>query len=210
MLNHHVVTHFPSSVYSADPRVELISFICTLHVYVSILPAVVCPVSVYLLKKLLISGLLLGSTSGSLGLDGAQLGLDGRGVWVDLVSCLEVLDGGIFVLEADAGETTAVQGLGAISVLGTWNGEGRGGAADGVGPSLSLDAHEGAVVVEDKADGIKRSLGGRRFVIEVRVFVEVADTFFVLFEGEVEVTGLERLVAKVLAGGCDLEDLLGG
>lgn len=164
----------------------------------------------YLLKELLVSGLFLGSTSGSLGLDGAQLGLDGRRVRVDLVCGLQVLDGGVFVLEADAGETTTVQSLGTVSVLGAGNGECRSGAADGVGPSFGLDAHKSAVVVEDEADGVERSLGGGGFVVEVRVFVEVADTLFVLFESEVEVARLEGLVAKVLAGGCDFEDLLGG
>lgn len=122
---------------------------------------------------------------------------------------LEVSNGRILILDADVGEAAAVQGLGSVGVSHARDGKSRGSASDTVGPVLDLHAEQGRVVVKGESEGVESGLGARGLVVEVGVFVEVSQALFVLFESEAQVARLEGLVAKVLAGRGDLEDLLG-
>lgn len=163
-----------------------------------------------LLEELLVSGLFLGKASSSLGLDGIEL-VDNKAISRgELVSGLEIGNSSILVLDADVGEASAVEGLGSVGVGDARDSKSRGGAADAVCPVLELHAEKGRVVVEGESEGIEGRLGAGGLVVEVRVFVEVSQALLVLFKAEVQVARLEGLVAKVLAGAGDLEDLLGG
>lgn len=81
--------------------------------------------------------------------------------------------------------------------------------ADGIVPGFELDAEQGGVVVEREAQGVEALLRGGGFVVQVGVFVEVAEALFVLFHAEGQFARFEGLVAKVLAVGGDGEDGLG-
>lgn len=163
-----------------------------------------------LVEKLLIRSLFLGHARSSLGLYGIELVDDEAIRGGELMGFVEILDGGILVLEANIGETAAVQGLGAIGVLDGADGEGGRGGARALGPVLELHVQQGAVVVEREPERLEGWFGGGGLVVQIWVLVEVAQALFVLCDAELEVAGLEGRVAEALAGGGDLEDLGGG
>lgn len=162
-----------------------------------------------LLEKFLIRSLFLGGARSRPSANGIELVRNGFRLGSEAVSLFEILDGGILVLEAHVGEAAAVKRLCAVGGSNACDGECGGGAAGAVGPVFELHVHQGCVVVEREADGVEGGLGGCGLVVEVRVFVEVAEALFVLVQAKLEVAGLEGLVAKVFAGGGNLENLLG-
>lgn len=144
-------------------------------------------------EELLKRCLLLGSTGGFPLLGTVEFVEDGAVGRHEFVGGVQVVEGRLVVLQADVGETAAVERLGAIRVfdfevlLVLDDHEGVVGGAEGIVPSLGLDVDEGGVVVEGESEDVELGLERGAFSlgegVEFGFLVEVADALLVLLQG---------------------------
>ncbi|KAK4164459.1 hypothetical protein QBC43DRAFT_344342 [Cladorrhinum sp. PSN259] len=161
-------------------------------------------------EELLISSLLLcESRSGSL-LDCRKLVRDSDILRRKLLGLLQTLKRRLLILEAHLSEAAAIKGLGLVLARDTGNRKRAVSSTDGLLPSTQLEVHQRRIAIERDSESVNLVLGVRRFVVKVGVLIEVSDALLVLVERLGEVALLERLVAKLLAVACDLENLGGG
>jgi hypothetical protein len=160
-------------------------------------------------EELLVSSLLLGGASSSLGSDGVELAGDGAVVRSEVVSFGQIAQGSLLVLETNVGVAAAIECLCAVGVLNASDVKSSRGGAGSIVPGLKLDVEKGRVVVESEAQGLELVLDGLGLILELRLLVDVAQALLVLVKTKRVVARLESSVSVILACLCDLEDSKG-